>query len=82
MTESYTVLDVCEIPTRRAGCTRYEIILQAVAPDVADTIVSTLNAERAEICRQARDRHARVAIGYKTTPFGNEAITVLLEAKV
>ena len=78
-TEAYYVTNVCRVPTRQPGLMQYQIYLQAIAPDVPDTIVTTVNNWRAALCQRALETHARVVIGSRETKYGYEAITVVLD---
>lgn len=62
----------------RGGIMRYDIAVHGCDASVPDTIISTLNKERADLCKRAMDTKSRVAIGWKATKFGAEAIWVLL----
>lgn len=76
-TEVYKVASVRSWEARN-GVTRYDISLSGCDAGVPDTIVSTTNALRASMCQRALDTDARIAIGWRETKYGNEAITVVL----
>lgn len=76
-TEAYTVYHVASYEVR-GGHMRHEITLMATAPQVHDTIVSTLNPWAASLCERAKALGARVSVGWKDSRFGPELVTATL----